>query len=316
VSSARRRWLPPAKTIAAVVVVAIALLELFLHLAQVREGGTDSDYREAARLVANQLRPDDQIVFSPPWTDSLGRMAFGELMTLERAAPTDTTRFARVFEVAQSRARHPEYTGFDVEQERRIGGLILRVAKNPQFAPVRFDVVTRFLQDGGATVSQVLPTGPQPCSVATGAQGAPWDPARPARFFSCANNPVGVIALVDSDYHPRRCIFARTSQVAVLRIRIRDLQFGSRFVGHHGLHRAQEQKANTETTRLRFIVDAETPDGHISERELGQALHVAGEGFREFHFDVPEALTGQSGDLTIEVSGPDGQGICFEVTSR
>jgi hypothetical protein len=269
--------------------------------------------------VRKEQKPDDLIAFAPLWTDPVGREAFGDLVSLDRAAFSDETRYPRVFEIARGNARRPELLGFRVEAEERAGDLTLRRLVNPAPEAVVDDLL-RHVSATSLEVSRRHANGKEDACAFTagGAQAGPWDPSRPAQYYACAGANVGVIILVDAGYRPRRCLFAPPFGGSdALRLRFHDVTFGRSIVGHHGLHRVHEQQKIGAPVSTAFGVDAETPDGRIAERELGRVVHREGDGWTGFRVELPPPLTGQKGDLFADITTSGASRYyCFEATTR
>lgn len=297
----------------------VGLAELVLHVGQVSARDPAADYATLAATVRKEQKPDDLLVFAPLWTDPVGRQAFGDLATLDRAAFSDVTRYPRAFEVSRDGARHPELLGFRVEGEEHAGDLTLRHLVNPAPEAVVDDLL-RHVGAAGLEVSRHHTNGKDDVCPFTvgGAQAGPWDPSRPAQYYGCPGASVGVIVLVDASYRPRRCLFAPPFGGSdALRLRFHDVTFGKAIVGHHGLHRVHEQQKTGAPVSTAFGVDAETPDGKIAERELGRVTHREGDGWTGFRVEVPPALVGQKGDLFADVTTAGASRYyCFEATTR
>ncbi len=307
----------PALWIAGVVAF-VGLAELVLHVGQVSARDPSGDYATLAASVRKEQKADDLLVFAPLWTDPVGRQAFGDLATLDRAAFSDVTRYPRAFEVSRGGARHPDLLGFRVEAEEHAGDLTLRRLVNPAPETIVDDLLRHV--GAGLEVSRHHANGKDDACpfTAGGAQAGPWDPSRPAQYYGCPGASVGVIVLVDAGYRPRRCLFAPPFGGSdALRLRFHDVTFGKAIVGHHGLHRVHEQQKTGAPVSAAFGVDAETPDGKIAERELGRVTHREGDGWTGFRVEVPPALVGQKGDLFADVTTAGASRYyCFEATTR
>ena len=98
---------------------------------------SEASWDAAAAYVRAQVQPGDGIVFAPHWVDPIGRLHFGDLVSVEEAARPDRSRQGRIWEVSIRGARHPEAVG-QVADERSFGRVrVRRLERSP--AKVLFD---------------------------------------------------------------------------------------------------------------------------------------------------------------------------------
>ena len=307
------------------VVPAIAVLELVLHLVQIRSVTTDENWGEARAAVKAIVQPDDLVVFAPSWTDPVGRMSFGdEIATLEREARADESRFPRAIEVSIRGKHAPELEGWRKSTERAVGRITISTFDNPSYSKTIDDLVTRVARPAGKSSVEVTIAEAgndrgqeterieRPCSlvregVQTGNLG--FGPAIPADKFRCGGSIVGATVVADLDYHARRCIYATPpGGSSALRIKFKDIAFGKVLHGHHGLYAEAERHRDGAPVYLTFFA---------GDDRIGKVVHVDGEGWKGFEL-VTHDLDGKRGDLVAEVSAPNANRrmYCFEAITR
>jgi hypothetical protein len=290
--------------------LAVAILELALHLRQTRPRDDASDYLAVRAALSNDLTPNDLIVFAPAWTEPVGRKAFGDVLGMERAGYADTSRYARIFEVSRDLETLWSLSAIPVREVRSFGGLSVRehIPSAPEL--VRDDLLLHI-----PTQAQVF-AGDRACPWTQGrAEAGPWGVAKPSATYACGGVWSAKIMLLDGGYQSRYCMYTPPGT----RIEFEDVEFAKQIVVHLGFHRAQEQAAQTEGVQVTASVNAELPSGVISRRELGKGSHREGEGsfgqkgWSEFRIETP-ALDGQTGDLTLAVTGSGP--VCLEASTR
>lgn len=306
-----RSW----KTWAALAIPAVAVVELVAHLVQVARVVPSEAWDKAREAARPMLAPSDGLLFSPRWTEPLGRMHFGdELATLDRMAPPDYTRFPRVLEVSIRGQHRPETRGWSLVEERRAGPVSLRLLANPQ--PVELlDDLLRHVRPQALTVVEVSNADGTE-RVCPYGEGGPrngplgFGPAIPAAKFTCSRGgPVTVTVVADLDYYPHRCIYAPPpGSGATLRLRFASIRFGKVLHGHHGLYVEAERLKQGAPIELTF---------RAGDRFIGTIAHEDGEGWRAFQFDTSQ-LQGTTDELTVEVqsSFSDRRMYCFEADTR
>ncbi len=98
---------------------------------------SEASWDAAATYVRSQVQPGDGIVFAPHWVDPIGRLHFGDLVSVEEASRPDRSRQARIWEISIRGARHPEATG-QVADDRSFGRVrVRRIERSP--AEILFD---------------------------------------------------------------------------------------------------------------------------------------------------------------------------------
>jgi hypothetical protein len=291
----------------------LGVTELVTHWTQTRTTMDDEAWAAVRVHVRERIQPADLLVFAPSWVGPVGRMQLGdELVTLERGAYADVSRFARAFEVSTRGQRHEALRDWPQVEQTQVGALRVRLLSNPAYREVLDDLVAHDTADG-MQVELVLGGRAQPCDrkrlgPATGALG--FGPAVPAERFVCPQGAhVATTVMPVLDYSPRRCLHAPPPGAdGVLRLRFHDVQFGTRLVGHHALYVEAERDRQGAPVRIEFSVDG---------RVLGSADHEDGDGWTCFELNTSQ-LAGQRGELVAEVSSRSGHRrvYCFEATTR
>lgn len=288
------------------------LVELGAHLIQTHSVVPTSDWEGAREIVKGSLKKEDLLAFAPRWTSPIGRQVFGdELATMERMGRADTTRYARAFEVSIRGGRDRELAGWKVAAEARSGAVTVRTLENPAYVPMLDDLLTHVSPEL-MTVVRRDARGEVPCPWSPGlasAGGLGAGPATPRERFACAGGIVGISIVADPNYYARRCLYAPPpGGRAEVVITFKNVKFGDVLHGHHGLYVEAEHTPDGAPVTLNF---------KAGERHVGKLIHRDGEGWKGFDLPTSE-LKGQEGDLTAEVSAPNGNRrmYCFEGITR
>ncbi len=309
------------RVFAFVAVPLVGLLELLLHMGQMGSVVPVADYAGAKTIITQDLKPDDLVLFAPAWNDPVGRETLGnDVITLERAAFPDVSRFPRAYEVSIRGASRPETKDWKVLSERSSGKVTVRLRENPHPVHVLSDLVTLFGPDvkvtrtgassrrGGKESNGVdgETCGWQRGKVQTGSLG--FGPAVPGDKASCEGGGlVGLTVLPALDYSPRRCLEATPVGDGALRMHFPQVAFGHQIHGHHGIYVEAERGKTGAPVTVTF--------SHGGQM-LGRANHRDGDGWADFTFDTG-ALAGQTGDLDVEVTSAEAsRKYCFEADTR
>ncbi len=293
---------------------AIGLVELGLHLVQTKHDVVpESDWLAARDAVAKQATPADLVLFAPFWADPLGRRYFGDrLAPRSHEARPDETRFARVFEVSIRGEHREELASFRKVSEERVGAITIGLYENPAPKTVKTDVLDLV---GPARASVALLQGDSEIACPwqhgagqPGGLGVPQGPAIPGDKFVCSGGGyVGLAVLHALDHRPHLCLFASSpGGSSTLRIRFRDVRFGTSVHGHSGVQWVTERMDLGD--RIELSLSA-------FDRPIGQHVHVLGEGWTRFEFPTPE-LDGKEGELVFDVRGRAERQFCFEADTR
>ena len=295
------------------IVPAVGLLEFGAHLVQIHSGPRDDDWRAAKTFIESQVKPDDLVAVAPRWAEPLAGMHLGpELLTMDRAARPDESRFPRALEVNMRGAHLPAFAGWAREGEQRFGDLAVTTWRNPSPAHVIVDLVAA-LGPQTAAVSYVDGDREAACPYGRGSPisgGLGFGPTIPAERFDCRGRGmvVGVTIVADLDYHPRRCIYAPAPSRGALRIRFSNVRFGTVLHGFHGLDAEAERHRQGADVTLKISA---------GDTWTSSVIHRDGEGWKAFELGTDE-LAGKTEDLIFEVASPGGEGrkYCFTADTR
>jgi hypothetical protein len=291
----------------------VAVVELLAHAFQVGTTASPRQWDVVKPVVQELAHPADLIVIAPPWADPLGREHLGpQLMTLERAAHADVTRFPRAVEVSLGGGSRDEVREWTVVDKRSVGPFVVRVRNNPHFAPIIDDLLTH-VHAGAMTVQRLDGGQSQDCAYSHGTFGSTgflFGPALPADGFRCAAGaPVGITIMPVLDYTPRRCLLAQPfGGASTLRIRLPDVAFGKSLQGHHGIFVEMERTGDGAPVTL----VARGP-----RAVLGEVVHHDGDGWKPFDLSTDD-LSGTRGELVFDVTAPSATNrvYCFEASTR
>lgn len=290
----------------------VGIVELALHIHQVRDVVPDSDWAAARDAVAKELRPDDLVTFAPYWTDPLGRRTFGDaIMTMRRAGRSDEARFARAWEVSIRGFHDPTLEKWKKVSEQRHGDVTVTLLENPAPEKVVDDLLD-FVDPTRMTVSRVDGPGAESAcpfqrgATAGGSTVVPQGLLVPGDKFVCNGGHVGVSVLHALDHHPHVCINATPLQGATVKLVFKGVTFGESLTGHSGVQWVSERVPSQERTTVAFSA---------FDRPIATHTHKLGAGW--VGFELPTAdIAGKKGDLVAEIGGSQQRYFCFEATTR
>lgn len=291
-------------------VPAAGLLELGAHVFQTNSVTPERDWEAARAYVASHAAPDDLVAFAPRWVDPVGREVFGSgLATLAREARPDETRFPRAFEVAIRGGHVPGLADWRRSSVERFGGISVTLWENPSPAHVLDDLVSK-VDPAHMRVSRVDGGREDDCPWSHGGPQSGelgFGTAVPADRFACAGGGfVGASVVEDTEYYPRRCIYAPPSG-RTLRLRFQDVRIGHVLHGHHALYVEAEHAMKAPVT-ITFAIAGTT---------VGSAIHRDLEGWKPFELDT-SAFAGTQAELIADIECPSGERrmYCFEADTR
>ena len=296
------------------IVPAVAVVELLLHVIQIRSVVPDADWTAARDATKSIAKADDLVIFAPKWADPLGREFFGsEIATLEREAFADASRFERAVEVSIRGQHAPELEGWRRKEERSIGAITLTTFENPSYKKTIDDLLLH-VNPNQMSVARVIGVTEQPCPFMGGGEAQTgnlgFGPAIPGEKFLCGSSPVGISVVSDLGYTPHKCIYAPPSGGgSVTRIRFQNVTFGDVIHGHHGLYVEAERGRDGPPVELVFLAG--------NEHRLGKVTHADGDGWKGFELPTGD-LKGQKGELVVDISSANGNRrmYCFEAITR
>lgn len=291
----------------------IGLAELVLHVKQTGPDVVpDADWSRARDLVKADLKPEDLVVFEPFWADPVGRETFGaEIMTMKRSGYPDLRRFQRTYEVSIRGAREPELATWKKVKEEKAGGVTVTLFENPDYAPVLDDLVSLVGTPDRLVVSKMEGGAESPCPFTHGASTGgstvvPQGLLTPADRYQCSGGHVGVAVLHALDHHPHLCLYATPMANTSLRMRFKDVAFGTRLVGHSGIQWVNERTPGPDKVQMIF-----SAFDHV----IAPVFHKVGAGWIGFELPTDE-LAGKKGDLVVELEPSSQHQFCFEAATR
>ncbi len=304
----------PWKRWAFAIVPAVGVIELVLHVAQTHGAPSDADWDRARLEIALTTKSEDLVVVAPDWVDPLAREKLGEeILTIEREARPDDTRFPRAIELSMRGKHLPELQQWKVSATKDVGPFVLTTYENP--APVK--VIDDLLSHMASRKIKVFRLdGPdglrRECSrqlLGSESGNIGFGPAVPADRFVCQGGEfVGISVVPDLDYVPHRCFFAPLPGNAVVRVEFSEVHFGKALHGHHGISVHAERDLTGAPVSLLF---------RSGSKVLGKYVHRDGDGWKGFEADTSE-LAGTVGELAVEISATSGANrqYCFEADTR
>ena len=218
--------------------VLVALAESALGILGPRRVATEDDWRSAADRVRKELAADDLIVFSPAWSDQVGRKHLGDLMPVTMVARADSARYARIWELSTHDAHAEEVAGLTPTLEEHHGRITLRRYEQ-KAARVLRDLTSDFAE---ARVA-LRPRG-------GGAEQACTVDGIARRCGATRVEP----RVLEIDYRPRRGVLVPVAPEQTTTIAYDDVEGGT-LVGWVGLHDYYARKSADGVVMVRVRVD-------------------------------------------------------------
>jgi hypothetical protein len=144
------------------------------------------------------------------------------------------------------------------------------------------------------------------------AGGLAGHPTFPADRFECPGGSffnVGVTVIADQDFRARRCVWAHPPENGELLIRYRNVDLGQVIAGHSGMYWVVERNRSGAPVQLGVRVNGQA---------VGSAVHVDGDGWTSFEFDLGEqaGLSGATVEFSVRSSNHRHRHFCFEAHSQ
>jgi hypothetical protein len=117
--------------IAACGLVLLAAWEIGVLVAAGSSSPSRDDWKAARAVVQASADTGDLIVFAPRWLDPMGRLWFGERLSLDQAARANATRYGRVWEISIRGAVAPEVAGEQPVTDQTVGRIRVRQFVRP-----------------------------------------------------------------------------------------------------------------------------------------------------------------------------------------
>jgi len=178
---------------------------------------------------------------APSWSEPLARETLGAaLLPMSMVARAGDDPFARVIEIDILGQHDAAFAQWPVVRRESAGKFELLVRRNPSWQRVYYDALQQ-VEPSSMSVSIARAGGELSCGysdvapMAAGNLGG--DPTSPHARFSCPGGGihwVGITIIDDEQYRPRRCIWAPSSTLGEVVLRLRRVPFKSRLVGHAG----------------------------------------------------------------------------------
>ncbi len=179
----------------------LAVLSLWEVCATPRNASSvpgDRSWDRAEKVVREDYRPGDLIVFAPEWVDPVGRLHLGDLIPVDMAGRMDAARYGRIWELSIRDAHAPDTRGLTPVFSTVIGGITIRRFER---TPV---TVVADIRDALSTV--VVEGGGRP-----------------------------TLELAEVGFAPHRCLQIVPQPGRPVRIEFPHLALGSKLVGYAGL---------------------------------------------------------------------------------
>lgn len=308
--------IPPWKRWAFAIVPAVGVIELVLHVAQTHGAPSDADWERAKLEISLTAKPEDLVVVAPDWVDPLAREKLGgDILTIEREARPDATRFPRAIELSMRGKHLVEFAQWKVAQTKDVGPFVLTTFENPAPMKVIDDLLSHMASRKMKVFRLDRPDGygwGSECQrqlLGSESGNIGFGPAIPADRFTCKGGEiVGISVVPDLDYVPRRCFLAPPPGNATVRVEFSEVHFGKALHGHHGISVHAERDLTGAPVNILFR------SGPIV---LGKYVHRDGDGWKGFEADTSD-LAGTVGELAVEISATNGANrqYCFEADTR
>lgn len=286
---------------------AVAIGELAMAHAQAKKVPTDAEWHAAAVAARAVKRPGDPVIVAPAWAGPLGRKAIGEvdpsMIDLASVAKIDLETASRVVEISIRGQDDPDTKGFKLLEDKAFGPVHLRTLENPHPDKLLRDLVSEL--GPKVSVAHVHNGVSDPCRWETGGGtripnlfNGPGTP--PDRFMCPPNDPswtyVGVTAITDLKYQPRRCILMHPVENGTTTVTYPPGAIGKKVVAYVGLHVFHEREMNKPPVHARVSV---------AGKEVAHVRHKDGDGWLRFEGSTAQwAGTLQEVKLETWVEGP------------
>jgi hypothetical protein len=190
----------PIAVVPALLLISLSLWEVCATPRDASSVPGDSSWDKVEKVVRAEFQPGDLIVFAPAWNDPVGRLHFGDLISVEAAARMDADRFARIWELSIRGARAPETAGLSPVTSKDIEGISVRLfARTPVtvVADIREQLASARVEGAAKPTLEIAEVGfaPHRCLQIVPA------PGRPARVtfpqLVLGTKLVGYVGLAD-----------------------------------------------------------------------------------------------------------------------
>ncbi len=274
------------------------------------------DWEQLRAPIAEMRQAGELVVVAPYWAEPQARRVLGDdAMPLEHVARPDTERFTQAIEISIL-GQDSEVSGWKLIDEQRVGAFRLRRFDNPNPDPPKLDLVDWVDSEHAWVASMRNKKDVQPCSwtdkakVSNGALHG--HPTFPKERFNCTRGGdwhfVGVTAIEDQNYRPRRCIWAHPAPGRKTAVRFKNVPLGSKIVGYGGLSYFLERDGKGAPIKLQL---------RVAGKKIDTWTHDDGEGWKRFEFST-EQYAGQNADVEFRVYSKSAhhREFCFQADVR
>ena len=273
-----------------------------------------ADWKAAAALVREQLKPRDAITVAPAWTDPVLRWFLGDRISPAMAGRSDLAAYDRLWALSIRDARPEEAPAYKPELVRRFGRVQVLRWKLPE-STVVFDLVE---QAPSAEVTLVRRGVERPCPLQRLAPGPGGGLGlgviAPAERAVCDRGRswlwVAPVVTEDLDLKPRRCVWQHPDGAEPIRVAFHDVPLGRSMVFYGGLYYEHERMRQGGPVQVSIL---------INNKRVAKMVHLDGEGWKRLSFSTRDAGQSQpKGDIAVEVSAehPHRRGFCWAATVR
>jgi hypothetical protein len=261
-------------------IVLLALVETVSAVVAPARAPSDADWKGSAAAVTAGFRPGDLIVAAPVWADQVLRLHLGDLIPVRMAARLDHERYGRVWELSQRGAHAPEAAGARLVEEKRFGGLRLRLYQR-EALPVSFDFYDNW---AAASVSRVEPGRP---AIAC---------ARTPQLHQCPGLGYNFVEprVLEMESTLRRALYAQPVQGATVAVDYPGVPLGRELAVGAGLHNVWLRRNGDGSVWLRVLVDG---------KEIGKLESTNRSGWTVARFDTT-AWRGRQAPVRFEITSP------------
>ena len=269
------RWAP---LVLLAPLMVLALVETLGALTASWRVATAAEWDAAASDVRAGFRAGDLVVFAPSWSDPVGRLHLGDLVSPEMAARADASHYGRAWEVSirGARAAETQAPGARLVSESRHGRVRVALYQLPAPTLSRYDFCGHFADAEAFTFTARAPESARACT-------------RDAGGFLCgpSSGPYGSgriePRILEVDYLPRRGLLVPPQSGKVTRLVYKGVTLGAALVGYTALHDYYSRKSADGPVEFSVFIDG---------APVYEVMHGNGDGWRRFAVDTTKYSPG------------------------
>ena len=273
-------------------ILLLALVETGAAVVAPWRAPDDADWKASAAAVAAGFRAGDLIVTAPAWADQVLRLHLGDLIPVRMAARLDGASYARVWEISQRGAAAPEAADGRLLEDRRFGGLRLRLYQR-QALPLVFDFYDNW---AAASVSRVEAGRP-----AIACARLPQQHQCPGLGYNFVEPRV-----LEMESSLRRALYAQPVQGATVAVEYPQARLGRELAVGAGLHNVWLRRNGDGTVWLRVLVEG---------KEIGKIESSNRSGWTVARFDTT-AWQGRQAPVRFEITSAKAYSRHFGFTAE